>query len=129
MDINQLREELTKRGISFAANAGLANLQGKLDEALALEAEAMAKQVAGADLSVLATGSETAPTPPPELEVVVKPGAATGAAPAAAAATAPAAPEEIPELEILAKMRAGLTREQAVEVISNQRAHDKGLEG
>jgi hypothetical protein len=33
--------------------------------------------------------------------------------------------DEIPEIEIIAKIRAGLSREQAVEVINNQRAHDK----
>jgi hypothetical protein len=33
--------------------------------------------------------------------------------------------EEIPELEIIEKMRAGLKREQAVEVIRHQRAHDQ----
>lgn len=38
----------------------------------------------------------------------------------------PALPE-ITELEIIAKMQAGLTRGQAVEVITNQRAHDKAL--
>lgn len=31
---------------------------------------------------------------------------------------------EIPEVEITAKIRAGLTREQAVEVITNQRKHE-----
>jgi hypothetical protein len=33
--------------------------------------------------------------------------------------------DEIPEIEIIAKIRAGLTREQAIEVINSQRAHDK----
>ena len=37
------------------------------------------------------------------------------------------ATDEIPEIEIIAKIRAGLTRDQAIEVINNQRAHDKAL--
>jgi hypothetical protein len=36
-------------------------------------------------------------------------------------------PDQIPDQEILVKMRAGLTREQAVEVILNQRDHDAAL--
>jgi hypothetical protein len=35
--------------------------------------------------------------------------------------------EEITEEEISAKVTAGLTREQAVEVITTQRAHDAAL--
>lgn len=38
-----------------------------------------------------------------------------------------AAPKEISEEEIIAKIRAGLTRDQAIEVILTQRAHDKAL--
>ena len=34
---------------------------------------------------------------------------------------------EITEDEIIAKIQAGLTREQAIEVINNQRAHDAAI--
>lgn len=52
-------------------------------------------------------------------------------APKAKSKKAEASPEaeipeaEIPEAEILAKMAAGLDRDQAIEVITNQRAWDK----
>lgn len=47
-------------------------------------------------------------------------------APKAKGKKAEASPEaEIPEAEILAKMAAGLDRDQAIEVITNQRAWDK----
>jgi len=44
-----------------------------------------------------------------------------------AANQAAEAPKGISEEEITAKVRAGLTRAQAIEVITAQRAHDKGL--
>lgn len=111
MDLQQLRDELTRRGISFAANAGVANLEAKLAEAIAKE-----KELTG----------ETLPQDP---EGKSSPGPETPAAPAAVASTAPAAevPDAISEVEIIAKTQAGLTREQAIEVITNQRAHDKAL--
>lgn len=43
------------------------------------------------------------------------------------AATPEAPSSEIPEEEISAKVRAGLTRAQAIEVITNQRRHDAEL--
>lgn len=51
------------------------------------------------------------------------------AGPVVVESTAPAAmvPDAIPEVEIIEKMQAGLTRDQAVEVITHQRAHDKAL--
>jgi hypothetical protein len=52
---------------------------------------------------------------------------AGGAEPVATTTPEPVAADEIPEIEIVAKIRAGLTREQAIEVINNQRAHDKAL--
>jgi hypothetical protein len=64
-------------------------------------------------------------------------GSGQGAAPAETPASAPAAAtpqtetpgDEIPEEEIHAKVAAGLSRDQAVEVITNQRAWDKQLAG
>jgi hypothetical protein len=115
MDITQLREELTKRGIPFASNLGVVKLQALLDAAPAAEND----------------GNSGAPANPPESGDVGKPpaGEVKAAVPAAAASTAPVEVESnaIPDLEIIAKMGAGLTREQAVEVITAQRAHDKTI--
>lgn len=46
---------------------------------------------------------------------------------AGATEDSPHVADEIHEIEIIAKIRAGLTREQAIEVINNQRSHDKAL--
>lgn len=67
-------------------------------------------------------GTKDTATPKPE----GKAGEAKDAAPDAVESTAPVSevPGAIPELEIVDKIQAGLTREQAIEVITNQRIHD-----
>ena len=71
-----------------------------------------------------------AETPKPDLQEKApkpKPQAEAPKPKPQAKAPKPSDPEEIPEEEIRTKMRAGLTREQAVEVILNQRDHDAAL--
>ena len=121
MNRESLQEALTGMGVSFPKNAKPEKLQALYDEALAAKA-------AGGEIS-----KDTPPdAPAPE----GNPGPAPDAAPAADPAPAAAAPaktfseeldDEILEIEILSKMKAGLKREQAFEVIRNQRAHDKSL--
>lgn len=115
-------------GVSFPKNAKPEKLQALYDEALAAKA-------AGGEIS-----KDTPPdAPAPEGNSGSAPDAAPAADPAPAAAAprktfsqevteaAQADADEIPELEIITKMKAGLKREQAIEVIRNQRAHDKAL--
>lgn len=122
MDIEQVKARLRELGVSFPANMGEEKLRTKLAEA---EAKAAEQGNPGGNPP---EGGAPGPTPDSEPEGN-SPGAAKGAAPAASPAPAPAEPaaDAIPEGEIIAKMSAGLTRDQAVEVITNQRAHDKAL--
>jgi len=126
MDIEQLRAELTRRGISFAPNAGIANLEGKLAEAIAKEAEETGGQPGAPN---------TDPTPTPEVPPG-KSGKVKDAAPAADPVTAPAATEtheaeatELARFEAMvdAKVAAGLSREMATEVVKRQLAYDATL--
>jgi len=121
MNPDQLKEALTGMGVSFPKNAKPEKLQALYDEALAAKA----------------AGGEAPQGSAPEGEAPEgNPGPAPDAAPAADPVPAAAAPaktfseevdDEILEIEILSKMKAGLKREQAIEVIRNQRAHDKSL--
>lgn len=98
-------------GVSFANNASTEKLQALYDESLA------AKAAGGA--------------PPSEGNA----GAAPAAAPAKTTftalvekdAAAVASGDEISEDEIRAKVAAGLSRAQAIEVITSQRIHDRAL--
>jgi hypothetical protein len=143
MDIQQIRDELTRRGISFAANAGLANLEAKLAAAIAQE-EASAEEAKRAEDQTAAktatAAGATGAAAGSEPEGKSSPGAAKAAAPAAAKPATPAAPaaaktappalpaaandDAYYEAMCRAKQEAGLSLEQAIEVTAKQRAED-----
>lgn len=128
MDIEQLRAELTRRGISFAANAGLPNLQAKLEAAIAAE---------GGGQQPPANSDNPQPPSGAGPEGNLPPGAAKAAEPVAPKTKAPAAPaaESITDLIEAparyydglrqAKVTAGLKLEQAIEVTARQRDEDE----
>lgn len=127
MDIAELRAELTRRGITIAANAGVTKLQSLLDAAIAEEETAAAEAIKAKSEADGLTARQMVDQ---KIEPAQgKSGAGKAAAPAAEPSTAPAtvASTAIPESEISEKVTAGLTREQAIEVITHQRAHDKAL--
>ncbi|MDP3851337.1 MAG: hypothetical protein Q8Q59_12590 [Luteolibacter sp.] len=101
MNRDQLKEALTGMGVSFANNASTEKLQALYDEALAAKA-------AGGN----PPAGDAPDAPPPAAPDAPKKTEASG---------------EIPEDEIIAKTRAGLSRAQAIEVITAQREHDKQL--
>lgn len=127
MDIEQLRAELTRRGISFAPNAGLANLEGKLAEAIGKEQEQASGVQSGAPGSELTTTPDVPAGKPGEVKVVE---------PAAEPVIVPAEKQESLadigaiarfEAAVDAKVAAGLPRETATEVVKRQLAYDASL--
>lgn len=116
MNKTEIQDALRSRGIAYDETATKADLAALLQAA---------------------TASETIPPTAGEIKGGAEPGEGVqegGGLPPVATTlpeTKPVADaalqDEIPEIEIIAKIRAGLTREQAIEVINNQRAHDKAL--
>ncbi len=127
----ELKTALNEMGISFPGNIGDEKLQAKYDEAVAAKAAADAANPPGTSPGEAPAGEPGKVTGagPAAVDSIVPASAEELAKAKAAAEAAPAAPgdDAIQELEILEKIKAGLTREQAVEVITTQRAHDKQL--
>ena len=129
MNRDELKSALTEMGVSYAGNASTEKLQALYDEA-------MARKAAGEWPSTPMDAAPEDAAPPEELPPGPEAAAAKESAAAAtkeaaaakkeAATLQPAeAPKDIPEAEISEKVTAGLTRDQAIEVITNQRAWDE----
>lgn len=115
MNRDELKAALTEMGVTFAGNASTEKLQSLYDEAIA-------RKAAGESPS---TPKDDAPKDEAQKDEL-PPGPEAIAADKEVASMQPTeAPEGIPEAEIAVKVSAGLTRDQAIEVITNQRAWDE----
>ncbi len=110
---DEVKAALTEKGIAFANNAPTEKLQALLDGTPGDQAPPDG-----------AAGSVTERNPSLEADKAVVPAFAANLARRDPAVSADA---EITAEEIAEKTRAGLTREQALEVIATQRAHDAAL--